>query len=99
VYVLFHQPHILEVHFTRRVSELFDTSNLLQHVGTCCSFNFSGLNSKSSWGRGESGAKHGRATILLHPLFLSMHILWLLHNNPNLALTLNTHCIPSCSWN
>jgi len=52
VYVLFHQPHILEVHFTKRVSELFDASNLLQHVGTSNSFNLSGLNSKSSWGVG-----------------------------------------------
>jgi len=40
VHVLFHQLHILGVHFTRRVSELFDISNLLQHVGTSNSFNF-----------------------------------------------------------
>jgi hypothetical protein len=59
VYILFHRPHSLEVHFTRRVSKLFDTSNLLQHVGTSTSFYFSGFNSKSSWGGGQEQNMEG----------------------------------------
>jgi len=71
VYVLFHQPHILEVHFTRRISQLFDISNLLQHVGTPKSFNFSGFNSKSSWGGG--GQEQNMEGLLFSYILLFKH--------------------------
>jgi hypothetical protein len=72
VYILFHRPHSLEVHFTRRVSKLFDASNLLQHVGTSNSFYFSGLNSKSSWWGQEQNMEGLRFSYILftyaHPV-------------------------------